>query len=100
MELMKPTFHGCHPKNTEIRRSSIVQKLSLLLGFFEWVSPSAPNAVLCNNCKTTIKDVLNTTLDGPPLGQELPSVLDWNFSTQVDFNFDLLDTFDWLRGDA
>ncbi|KAK7980303.1 hypothetical protein PG989_012760 [Apiospora arundinis] len=105
MELLNPTLQGTHPKNPEISRSAIIQKLSLLVGFFEWVSPSAPNAALCENAMVTIKHVLDATLNvGPSTaaaeGQAGMANVDWNFSTQVDFNFDLLDTFDWLRADA
>lgn len=102
MELLNPTLQGAHPKNAEISRSAIIQKLSLLVGFFEWVSPSAPNAALCENAMVTIKHVLDATLNTGPAaaGQGAGANMDWNFSTQVDFNFDLLDTFDWLRADA
>ncbi|KAK8094909.1 hypothetical protein PG997_001594 [Apiospora hydei] len=106
MELLNPTLQGAHPKNAEISRSAIIQKLSLLVGFFEWVSPSAPNAALCDNAMVTIKHVLDATLNVDPMaaagaaGQAGMANMDWNFSTQVDFNFDLLDTFDWLRADG
>ncbi|KAK7947877.1 N-terminal binuclear Zn cluster-containing/DNA binding domain-containing protein [Apiospora aurea] len=106
MELLNPTLQGAHPKNAEISRSAIIQKLSLLVGFFEWVSPSAPNAALCENAMVTIKHVLDATLNIDPAaaaaaaGQAGMANIDWNFSTQVDYNFDLLDTFDWLRADA
>ncbi|KAK8038662.1 FAD dependent oxidoreductase superfamily [Apiospora rasikravindrae] len=106
MELLNPTLQGAHPKNAEISRSAIIQKLSLLVGFFEWVSPSAPNAALCENALVTIKHVLDATLNIDPTaaaaagGQAGMANMDWNFSTQVDFNFDLLDTFDWLRTDG
>lgn len=106
MELLNPTLQGSHPKNAEINRSAIIQKLSLLVGFFEWVSPSAPNAGLCESAMVTIKHVLDATLNVGPAaaaggtGQAAVNNVDWNFSTQVDFNFDLLDTFDWLRADA
>ncbi|KAK8133556.1 Fungal specific transcription factor domain-containing protein, partial [Apiospora sp. TS-2023a] len=93
MELLNPTLQGAHPKNAEINRSAIIQKLSLLVGFFEWVSPSAPNAALCDNAMVTIKHVLDATLNTGPAaaGQGAAANMDWNFSTQVDFNFDLLD---------
>lgn len=99
LELLRPTFNGTHPKSPKLSRSSIVQQLSLLIGFLDWVRPSAPNSDLCEDCKAIIQRVLdhnlNTTIDG---GGALET-LDWNFPTQLDFNFDLLDTFDWLRAD-
>lgn len=99
LELLRSTFQGFHPKCTSLSRSSIVQNLSLLIGFLDWVRPSAPNGDLCADCKVVIQRVLdhnlNTTMDG---GGALDT-LDWGFATQLDFNFDLLDTFDWMRAD-
>lgn len=101
MELLKPTFQRCHPKDPRITRSSIIQKLSLLLGFFDWISPSAANTTLCERCKITVKHVLDTTLNGPSYDPNAPATaLDWDFTTHVDFHSDLLDTFGWLRFDA
>ncbi|KXH32860.1 fungal specific transcription factor domain-containing protein [Colletotrichum salicis] len=108
LELLKPTLHGGHhPQNPQVSRSSIIQKLSLLVGFLDWVSPTAPNGDLCADCKVIIQRVLDQALNSPAASASsavdggLPGVLDipmdWDFSTQLDFNFDLLDTFDWLR---
>ncbi|KAL2883948.1 hypothetical protein SGCOL_000586 [Colletotrichum sp. CLE4] len=108
LELLKPTLHGGHhPQNPQVSRSSIIQKLSLLVGFLDWVSPTAPNGDLCADCKIIIQRVLDQALNSPAASASsavdggLPGVLDipmdWDFSTQLDFNFDLLDTFDWLR---
>lgn len=115
LELLKPTLHGGnHPQNPKLTRSSIIQKLSLLVGFLDWVSPTAPNGDLCADCKVIIQHVLDQALNNPAAaaagasasadgGVGLPAGLDsmdWDFSTQLDFNFDLLDTFDWLRPDV
>ncbi|RGP70051.1 hypothetical protein FSPOR_4343 [Fusarium sporotrichioides] len=35
-ELLQPTFQGRHPKDSRLSRSSIVQNLSLLVGFLDW----------------------------------------------------------------
>ncbi|CCF43816.1 hypothetical protein CH063_13410, partial [Colletotrichum higginsianum] len=92
--------------NPKLTRSSIIQKLSLLVGFLDWVSPTAPNGDLCADCKCIIQHVLDQALNGPAASTssavdgDFPAALDamdWDFSTQLDFNFDLLDTFDWLR---
>lgn len=120
MELLRPTFTGPHhPRNTKITRSSLIQQLSLLVGFLGWVSPGAPNADLCASCRVVIQHVLDHTLNGdvkssqnhqeqrerqedavPALDQPLGDV----FAQGVDaenlfFGFDLLDTYDWLRDD-
>ncbi|KXJ86956.1 hypothetical protein Micbo1qcDRAFT_152534 [Microdochium bolleyi] len=98
-ELQKPTLPGGrHPDDPQITRSSIIQKLSLLVGFLDWVDPAAPNAELCNDCKTVIKLVLDQTLNGSG-GLEMPSMasqIEFEFPRGLDFNFDLMDSFDWL----
>ncbi|KAK8039092.1 hypothetical protein PG993_007503 [Apiospora rasikravindrae] len=85
------------------KRSQIIQQLSLLVGFLEWIRPAAPNSELCQTVARIIRHVLDQTLDGPPRGIGGPedAVVDWgtvDFATDVSnyFNFDLLDTFDWL----
>jgi hypothetical protein len=90
-ELLKPTLHN----DPKITRSSLIQKLSLLVGFLDWIRPTAANGELCGKCKTIIKHVLDQALNAPAPGLERAS--DWDFTTQVDFDFDLLDTFGWAR---
>ncbi|KAF4957968.1 hypothetical protein FGADI_2797 [Fusarium gaditjirri] len=63
LELLSPTFQGKHPKDNRLSRSSIVQQLSLLVGFLDWVHPSAPNGDLCASCKTVIQRVLDYHLN-------------------------------------
>ena len=109
MELLKPrsstseSHPGTNPQVPLLSRSSIVQKLSLLVGFLDWINPSAPNGDLCSECKSVIQRVLDQTLNVAPTdGFAAPDPLDgWDLSsTQLDFNFDLLDTYDWLRPDV
>lgn len=109
------------PYRTEgspITRASMIQKLSLLVGFLDWIRPSAPNADICCEAKVVIQAVLDQALNhssssNPPgwagggssssgdaglLPLTLaPEFSDWDFNTVLDFNCDLLDTFDWLR---
>jgi len=98
-ELLKPTLHN----DPRITRSSLIQKLSLLVGFLDWIKPNAPNGDLCGACKTIIKHVLDQALNAPAPGYEsAPGAglgFDWDFTTQVDFDFDLLDTFGWTRSE-
>uniref|UniRef100_A0A0B7KDA7 Zn(2)-C6 fungal-type domain-containing protein n=2 Tax=Bionectria ochroleuca TaxID=29856 RepID=A0A0B7KDA7_BIOOC len=105
-ELLQPSFNGTHPSDPRVSRSSIVQKLSLLVGFLDWVHPSAANGDMCVDCKVIIERVLNEHLnaaervesDGPGW---LAKEMEWEgFQTQLDFNLELLDTFDWLRTDG
>ena len=109
MELLKPrslaseSHLGANPQVLLLSRSSIVQKLSLLVGFLDWINPSAPNGDLCSECKSVIQRVLDQTLNVVSTDRfAAPDPLDsWDFpSTQRDFNFDLLDTYDWLRPDV
>ncbi|RSL87716.1 hypothetical protein CEP51_002072 [Fusarium floridanum] len=96
-ELLRPTFYGTHPLNSELSRSSIVQQLSLLAAFLNWVGPSAPNSIMCNDCQALIQRVLDQHLntvtgngtDLESFGSLLPHSLG--------FRFDLLNTFDWLQ---
>lgn len=98
--LLKARSNQIHASEPTITRSAVIQKLSLLVGFLDWVKPTAPNAELCKDCKSVIQRVLDQALNSAP-GQTPPfwEGLDMDFSTQLDFNFDLMDTFDWLRSD-
>lgn len=101
LELLKPTLHTGLQANPEITRSSIIQKLSLLIGFLDWTRPFAPNADLCADCSLIIRHVLDHSLNTVSLEGEMPNTFEWDLdATQLDFNFDLLDTFDWLRPDG
>ncbi|KAI5457563.1 hypothetical protein BGZ63DRAFT_494859 [Mariannaea sp. PMI_226] len=94
MELLEPTFIGTHPKNEKITRASIIQQLSLLVAFLDWVYPPAPNADLCANCKAVIQQVLNHVLNSAIESIWPPVSLN---AVPLDFNFELLDTFEWAR---
>ncbi|OAA54665.1 C6 transcription factor [Cordyceps fumosorosea ARSEF 2679] len=105
-ELLYPTFRGNHPLDVKVTRSSIIQQLSVLIGFFDWVRDAAPNATLCRDCSAIIQRVLDYTLNmaaagGAGLGANgaaaVPELLDWGVFDQPDFSFELMDTFDWLR---
>ncbi|KAI1479687.1 hypothetical protein F4774DRAFT_409811 [Daldinia eschscholtzii] len=99
LELLKPTLHLRPHSDSRITRSNIIQKLSLLVAFLDWVSPSAPNGDLCSDAKSVIQRVLDQTLNAASSIYEPPAVFQWDSSTQLDFSFDLLDTFDWNRPD-
>ncbi|EGX95998.1 C6 transcription factor [Cordyceps militaris CM01] len=96
-ELLYPTFRGNHPLDLKVSRSSIIQQLSMLVGFFDWVRDTAPNAKLCCNCSAIIQRVLDYTLNGGAANGAGPDMLDWGVFDQPDFSFELMDTFDWLR---
>lgn len=52
-----------HPR---FKRSEIVQNLSLLIGFLDWVQPAAGNYQLCTRMKLIIKRILDQILDPSP----------------------------------
>lgn len=100
-ELLKPSLQ--HTPVPGVTRSGIIQQLSLLSGFLDWVSPSAPNGDLCSSCKAVIQHVLDYALNAPPTEPSSAApdnAFDFNldFSSDIDaingyFNFDLLNTF-------
>ena len=102
-------------------RSEIVQNLSLLIGFLEWVRPAAGNYQLCGRMRQMIKRILDQVLNpSPPVSQnsvrEVPQQdLDGQGMTDVvepycasNFdpgnydegleNLDWLNSVDWSRG--
>ncbi|KAK8006523.1 hypothetical protein PG991_012820 [Apiospora marii] len=101
---LSATAGSSFPAKPLPKRSQIIQQLSLLVGFLEWIWPSAPNGELCQTVARIIRHILDQTLDGPPRGagpDDAAPLVDWNtvdFATDVSnyFNSDLLDTFDWL----
>jgi len=57
-----------------IPRSEIVQNLSLLIGFLEWVKPAAGNYQLCMRMRIIIKRILDQILNpSPPSSAEVQS---------------------------
>lgn len=102
-ELLQPTIPA-NQTHRLIGRSNIIQNLSLLVAFLDWVKPSAPNVDLCHIVKTIIVHVLDQTLNSQTDLQGAPVNL-WNLgdlpNDQFGFsNFELLDTFDWIHSDT
>lgn len=105
-ELLKPTL----PQRPVpgVTKSGVIQQLSLLVGFLDWVGPEAPNSALCGSCKAVIQHVLDQALNAPPIDPTDQGAfgrgLDFSFDLGTDmgefFTFDLLDTFDWLKPDS
>src|SRR3954468_15417356 len=54
-----------HLPHSYLPRSEVIQNLSLLVGFLDWVRPTAPNAELCGRMLQIIKRTLDKILDGP-----------------------------------
>lgn len=99
MELLQPNRDAVSPAAP---RSVMVQQLSLLIGFLDWVGPQAPNGALCNSVKKVIRHTLDEALNTvPSVTGVMDGIAGWDADFSMDlnelFNFDLLDTFDWLR---
>ncbi|GKT43044.1 thiamine repressible genes regulatory protein thi1 [Colletotrichum spaethianum] len=84
-------------KGNPITRSSIVQVLSLLVGFLKWVGPQEVNGNICLGCRNIVQRVLDEALNMGPRSNPAVDGTEWDFPAQLDFNFDLLDTFEWMR---
>ena len=87
-------------------RSKMIQSLSLLVAFLEWVKPSAPNADLCQRTWEILDNVLSQVL-GPRVSNSSQPTLqmpeEWNWDFQSDFQLfedlssvGMTGTFDWL----
>ncbi|KAL7936414.1 N-terminal binuclear Zn cluster-containing/DNA binding domain-containing protein [Trichoderma chlorosporum] len=98
MELLNPTFKGSHPKNPAITRSNIIQQLSLLIGFLDWIDPSRPNGDLCATTSAVMRRVLDHVLNTANENMRWrPEAMN---DMQLDFNIELFDTFDWMKHDV
>ncbi|KAF2017919.1 hypothetical protein BU24DRAFT_420967 [Aaosphaeria arxii CBS 175.79] len=97
LELVRPTMTS-FAHDPSLSRSNIIQQLSLLVGFLDWgVSIATPNRKLCAACKTIIERVLDHTLNAPPNGHIMDAdMLGMGTLNELDFDFNLLDTFDWM----
>ncbi|KAL6819038.1 hypothetical protein V8C40DRAFT_252314 [Trichoderma camerunense] len=98
MELLNPTFKGSHPKNPSITRSNIIQHLSLLIGFLEWIDPSRPNSDLCATASAVMRRVLDHVLNAANENMSWrPEAME---DMQLDLSLELFDTFDWMKHDV
>lgn len=101
MELLRPA--AASSGTAGVKKSAMIQSLSMLVGCLNAVPPDAPNHGVSATLKKIIEQVLDRVLDPPAeatTGQEF-SVEGWATDFLVDasdlFTSDLLDTFDWFR---
>lgn len=96
-ELLRPTFHGAHPKDNSVSRSSIIQQLSVFVTFLDWVYPScqSSDADLCKQCRDAVQRVLDHVLNGGN-DMDLPEDMDWSFLEQVGLNNDFTSMVDYM----
>lgn len=74
VELLKQMKQPPDTRHTlRLPRSEIVQNLSLLVGFLEWIRPAAGNYQLCRRMALLIKRILDQILNpSPPSSHPMP----------------------------
>jgi hypothetical protein len=94
------------PRSTHLRlpRSEVIQNLSLLVGFLEWIRPTAANSGLCGRMSVIIKRILDQVLDPTPMshGEAASSVPfpapQFELGQLDSEEFNWLGTVDWTQG--
>lgn len=88
----------------QLSRSDSIQKLTLFIGFLDWVRPTHGNYTLANRLKGVVKGVLDHVLSAPspPMPQEEQhtqlvfdplSIPDYGMQ-----DLDWLNAIDWTQG--
>jgi hypothetical protein len=96
-ELLKQTKN---PTSSDIKlpRSEIVQNLSLMVGFLNWVKPTAGNYKLCCRMSQVIKRILDQFFEAEPEMVKEPTMLTPEFSaSNGQWLMDGLDDLEWLN---
>lgn len=85
-----------------ISRSDLIQNLSLLSSFLDWIEPLVPGRKMTTTfVQSVIQLVLDQTLNHPIQSRKFDlNTMHWGAELGIDledFSFNLLDTFDWMR---
>jgi hypothetical protein len=84
-------------------RSDAIQKLTLFIGFLEWVRPTDGNYKLAGRLKKVVRNVLDHVLEPPPPEDSSstdnnqvydPTLLEMDSLNDMDW----LNTIDWTHG--
>jgi hypothetical protein len=94
------------PATEKLPTAEVVQSLSLMIGFLEWIKPSAGNYKLCRRMSTVVRRVLDTVFDPSPPTQESETNANlvwqgddmWNGIMDDVNDWDWLNSIDWSRG--
>ncbi|KAL3427153.1 hypothetical protein PVAG01_00662 [Phlyctema vagabunda] len=98
---------GIKPTTT-FSRSDAIQKLTMFLGFLDWVRPTDGNQLLAGRLRKVVRRILDYVLEPPPPSQ--PQVQDFDMgpasNDMLGVNVDLdqllrldeMDCLDWLNG--
>lgn len=96
MELLRQAREP-EEQEPKLPRSEIVQNLSLMIGFLNWVKPTAGNYKLCRRMSQVIKRVLDQFFDtNVEKTQDKQDLLTPDFSTD-DWPIEGLDDLEWLN---
>jgi len=89
-----------HPEKMDFRLpcSEVVQNLSLMIGFLNWIKPKAGNYKLCRRMAIVIKRVLDQIFEPESEAQNQPVAVSMNDATLVDdWSMEGLNDLDWLH---
>ncbi|KAF5561442.1 transcription factor [Fusarium phyllophilum] len=107
MELIEPVPETMPPHDSIIAgetysRSSIIQQLSLLLGYLKTSCPSQTHCSVAHNVRGVIKKVLDHILNNPTVTQPVAELEGIDFAGSWDHfsYFSVLNNFDWLMEES
>ncbi|TVY88712.1 hypothetical protein LAWI1_G003833 [Lachnellula willkommii] len=78
-------------------RSDAIQKLTLFIGFLEWIRPTDGNHRLANRLRIVIRRVLDRVLEPPQTDTQRSSEMDAPFDPTMLPPFDASPDMDWLN---
>jgi hypothetical protein len=83
----------------QFSRSEAIQKLTLFIGFLEWIRPTDGNYQLAGRLKNVVRKVVDHILDPPQQPQpEVNFPLDPMLAPLDASTVDWLNTIDWTQG--
>jgi hypothetical protein len=107
LELLRQASHP-QTYNIHFPRSEVIQSLCLLVGFLDWVRPTASRRDSNLFVTRILRRVLDRILDTTPASSDLlagphlfidPNLQDGAFENP-DYQHELLNTFEWLDWDG
>ncbi|TGO28088.1 hypothetical protein BPAE_0032g00310 [Botrytis paeoniae] len=105
VELIKEMENPAAQPAYYLPRSEVIQNLSLLVGFLDWVRPTAANHELCGRMRQIVKRTLDKILDPPKITNTPKAststtvpISNLNFEPMAMDDLDWLDTIDWAKG--
>jgi len=99
-QVRNPSSHA-QPADTKLPVSEIVQNLSLMIGFLNWVKPTAGNYALCRKMSQVVKRILDQVLEDQENAKEsevqmLTPDFEWTGDGVDDLEW--LNSIDWTQG--